>query len=307
MGITLYDYCLSKNKPELNSQWHPIKNGGLEPKDVLPTSYSEVWWQCSKGHEWQAQINSRTGGADCPICTGTVVARVESDLAATRPEIAALWHPTKNGRMTPRMVSAGSRRKVWWQCPCGHEWLAGVQSLISGNGECPICSGRHVIPGETDLASRFPQIAAEWHPKKNGFLRAETVTPFSSLKVWWLCEKGHEYQANINKRAGRGDGCPYCEGKKILVGFNDLAATDPEIAAQWHPTLNEGLTPEMISSRSRRKVWWQCSENHAWRAFVYSRIGPEDSGCPFCSRKVNRDYPGRYRQMLEIQESEQER
>ena len=31
-------------------------------------------------------------------------------------------HPKLNGSLTPEMVTPGSHRKVWWQCPDGHVW-----------------------------------------------------------------------------------------------------------------------------------------------------------------------------------------
>lgn len=40
-----------------------------------------------------------------------------------------------------------------------------------------------------------------------------------------------------------GGGCPYCAGRKVLPGFNDLASKSPDVAAQWNPALNGGLTP----------------------------------------------------------------
>ncbi|MCI6567534.1 MAG: zinc-ribbon domain-containing protein [Dysosmobacter sp.] len=33
---------------------------------------SRVWWQCERGHEWQAVIFSRVQGAGCPVCAGRV-------------------------------------------------------------------------------------------------------------------------------------------------------------------------------------------------------------------------------------------
>ena len=56
------------------------------------------------------------------------------------------------------------------------------------------------------------------------------------------------------------NGCPYCGNKKVLAGFNDLASIEPEIAAEWHPTLNGALTPEMVTAGSNRKVWWLCPD-----------------------------------------------
>ena len=60
----------------------------------------------------------------------------------------------------------------------------------------------------------------------------------------------------------------------------------PEIAAQWHPTLNGNLTPAMVTAGSRKKVWWICSEGHVWKAAIYSRGGKQKTGCPVCAGKV---------------------
>ena len=90
----------------------------------------------------------------------------------------------------------------------------------------------------------------------------------------------------------RGSGCPYCAGRRALPGFNDLATVCPDIAAQWHPTLNGGLTPEMVTAGSRKKVWWQCPEGHVWRAVIYARAGEQRSGCPVCAGTARRRRPG---------------
>ncbi|MFR6377400.1 MAG: zinc-ribbon domain-containing protein [Oscillospiraceae bacterium] len=44
----------------------------------------------------------------------------------------------------------------------------------------------------------------------------------------------------------------------VQKGFNDLAAKAPDVAAQWHSTLNGNLTPEMVTPGSHRRVCWQC-------------------------------------------------
>lgn len=59
---------LAYKSPELAKQWHLTKNGTLTPYDVTCGSGKKVWWQCSKGHEWQAAIYSRSNGNGCPIC-----------------------------------------------------------------------------------------------------------------------------------------------------------------------------------------------------------------------------------------------
>lgn len=136
-----------------------------------------------------------------------------------------------------------------------------------------------VQKGFNDLASFYPALAKEWDAEKNGALSPEAVTPASNRKAWWKCPLGHSYSAVISSRALRGSDCPYCAGSKALAGFNDLAAKAPDVAAQWHPTLNGNLTPEMVTPGGRRRVWWQCPLGHTWKAFVYSRTGAQRCGC----------------------------
>jgi len=102
--------------------------------------------------------------------------------------------------------------------------------------------GRAPKPG-CSLADLRPDIAAEWHPEKNGDLTPQMVACGSHNKVWWLCPEGHPYDAAISTRTSTCSGYRYCAGKAILIGFNDFATKHPDIAAEWHPTKNGNLTP----------------------------------------------------------------
>ena len=285
---------LAAQYPRLAAQWHPAKNAPLTPSDVLPGSHRKVWWVCEKGHQWQATVKSRASGCGCPVCTHREVIPGDNDLTATHPELAAQWHPTQNGPLRPEHVVAGTRRKVWWRCEKGHEWQATVASRAGGAG-CPVCAGRKVVPGENDLATHFPAVAAQWHPERNGGLTPEQLSPYSNRRAWWVCALGHTWQAAVNARTMHGSGCPYCAGRKVLAGFNDLATVEPKVAAQWHPALNGALTAEMVTAGSHRKVWWQCPEGHVWKAVVHARAGPKKSGCPVCAGRVRADRQERYR------------
>ena len=288
---------LATRYPDLARQWQPTKNGALTPSDVLPGSHRLVWWLCPNGHEWRAQVKSRVNGAGCPICTNRHVLSGDNDLASLYPYIARQWHPTKNGALTPSDVVPGSNQSVWWVCPRGHEWRTQVKSRINGSG-CPVCAGKNIINRENDLASQYPDIARQWHSEKNDSLTPEHIAPASNKKVWWICDKGHEYQATVASRTQRNGGCPYCANTKVLPGYNDLATLYPHVASQWHPTLNRPLTPDHILPGSRRKVWWQCKNGHIWQAVVYSRTGVQNSGCPFCTGYANGKRRARYERYL---------
>lgn len=286
---------LASKNPGLAAQWHPTKNGSLTPQEVRPGSSRKVWWLCEKGHEWQATIASRSSGTGCPVCANRKIIPGENDLATTYPALAAQWHPSKNGMLTPEKISHGYDRKVWWVCSKGHEWRASPTTRVKMGAECPICSNYLALTGYNDLATTHPDIAGQWHPTKNGSLTPQEIVAGSNRSVWWQCSLGHEWCAKVVDRTRGTNGCPYCANQKVLKGFNDLATTHPKVAAQWHPTLNGKLTPEMVTAGSTRKAWWICSEGHVWRTAVYNRAGRnKQTGCPVCSGNVKVQYRQKY-------------
>lgn len=290
MRESFAEYCRRSGGEALLKQWDPEKNKPLTPETVSYGSQTKVWWRCERGHEWQAIVKSRVAGCGCPVCAGRVLMPGFNDLETVHPELASQWHPTLNVPLQPCDVMSGTRKKVWWRCEKGHEWQASVGSRVQGAG-CPVCAGKVVLPGDNDMASRFPEVAAQWHETKNGRLRPEDVSAYSNRRVWWRCALGHSYRAPVSHRTMRGGGCPYCAGRRVLPGFNDLAFLEPELAAQWHPTLNAPLTPEMVTVGAHRKVWWECEEGHVWKAVIYSRTGPGRCGCPVCAgvaKKISR-------------------
>lgn len=297
MRKSLYDFCHENEKEYLLAEWIIEKNLPLTLESVSYGSKKKISWRCKKGHEWRAVVNSRTGGTGCPVCANRVVVPGVNDLATTHPELVRQWDTEKNEFLTPALVTAGNEKKVWWRCGKGHSWAASIASRAKGRN-CPVCAGKLIVPGENDLASVYPNIAMQWHPTKNGDLTPENCAPARNRKVWWLCPLGHEYQAVVGSRTVNGAGCPYCAGRRVLKGFNDLATLAPEVAAQWHPTLNGALTPEMVTTGSRKKVWWQCADGHVWKSAIYSRAGVQKTGCPVCANQVNRARRSRYAAIL---------
>ncbi len=277
---------LASMYPTLARQWDQEKNLPLVPVDVSAGSQRPVWWRCEKGHSWRAAVRSRVAGCGCPVCARRRLAPGENDLASTYPALAKQWDAEKNGALTPRDVMPGTEKKVWWRCQNGHSWRASVSTRTYAGSGCPYCMGKLVLPGFNDLASQRPELAAQWDAEKNGALTPEQVTPTSNRKAWWRCERGHSFQAVIASRTN-GSGCPYCTGKKVLAGFNDLASLEPKISAEWHPTLNGALTPQMVTTGSRKKVWWECAYGHVWKAAIYPRTGRQKCGCPVCAGKVH--------------------
>ena len=201
----------------------------------------------------------------------------ENDLATTNPKLAAEWDYEANGDLKPTDVTAGSRKKVGWVCSKGHRWNAIIHSRNKGSG-CPYCAGWT----EKGLVSTNPKLAAEWDYEANGDLKPTDVTAGSSKKVGWICSKGHRWNAVISNRS-RGRGCPYCAGRKIMVGENDLATVNPKLAEEWGYEANGNLKPTDVTAGSNKKVGWVCSKGHKWNAVISNRNN--GNGCPYCSRK----------------------
>ena len=269
--------------PEIANEWNYERNGLLTPELVSNSSGKKVWWKCDKGHEWQATVSDRRKGYGCPYCAGRLVLQGYNDLKTTHPNLALEWHPTKNGELSPTKVSHGSHRRVWWICSEGHEWKMEIAKRSNGYG-CPYCSGQMVLQGYNDLKTTHPNLALEWHPTKNGELSPTMVSRGSTRKVWWKCSEGHEWQATIGSRS-QGSGCPYCSGNKVLLGFNDLATINPDLAAEWNTTRNGMILPTQVTLKSGKTVWWLCKYGHEWQAKISNRVNGRK--CPYC-RKSSR-------------------
>jgi hypothetical protein len=190
-------------------EWHPTKNLPLQPSEIGRGSEKNVWWKCRNGHEWQAVIYGRANGNGCPFCSGRRVNK-ENCLRNAFPKIAAQWHPTKNGNLTPENTVKGSHERVWWKDPkCGHEWQAYICTRTSQNNQCPYCQHSLLSPTHNLLFCN-PSVAKQWHPTKNGKLTPDKITPLANTVVWWKCRNGHEWKTRVSHISRGSSGCPYC-------------------------------------------------------------------------------------------------
>ncbi len=275
----------------LRDLWDSPANQGLDSRTIASRSGKKVGWCCSKcGFRWQAPPTSiirawSKGRSGCRRCAGQIPSS-DRNFATAHPNVAAEWHPTKNGPLRPEQITPSSNTKFWWQCAANssHEWHETADKRGRGYG-CPFCSGRRVHESNS-LQVLNPELAAQWHPTKNGKLLPSQVTSSSHQDVWWFCpaNEKHEWQRTPNRRS-RGDGCPICAGRQV-DDTNSLATINPELAAEWHPTRNGSLTPADVTRGSNRRVWWQCPWGHVWEAPVTRRS--YGIGCPRCTNQTSR-------------------
>lgn len=307
-------------RPDVAEEWLYSKNAGWGPEHFSRGSGVRCWWRCSDCmRQYKAQICNRTNqNSACPYCASKKVCS-DNSLADLFPQVAAEWHPKRNGKLKASDFTYASSKRAWWLCrSCKHEWNTTIADRTTLKAGCPACYEARMqyarehpksyvrkrlvlsdkeeisrvwyeMPSNQDfvsIARTHPSIARQWHPTKNGKLTALDFSEGSDATAWWKCKKGpdHEWQAPIYSRTGRKSGCPFCHGRRASV-TNSLKTKFPKLAKEWHPKLNGKLKPEDVTYGSSKKVWWRCIRypKHKWQAPVSQRTA--GAGCPYCTHQ----------------------
>lgn len=235
--LILGETDLSTTHPNVAAEVSP--NSPIKATEVTAAATVKMLWRCELGHEWwatPAKRTNRVAPTNCPYCCNQKVLSGFNDLATTCPEMAKLISPNSPVKATE--VTSGANKKVMWRCTnCGNDWWATpwMVSKKRAKDNCPYCTNKAVKPGFNDLATTHPDVAKQVSP--NSPIKATEVVSGSWEKLLWQCPtcQNEWWAAVITRTWEDSRGCPYCSGNKILTGFNDLAATNPDIAAQVSP------------------------------------------------------------------------
>ncbi|MFM6948729.1 MAG: zinc-ribbon domain-containing protein [Aquirufa sp.] len=215
------------------------------------------------------------------------------------PKIASDWDYENNKGVDIKLVYRTSRLLVHWKCINGHKYMTSVFSRVRSNG-CKECNKvffsevrikSNALNG-TSFADENPEIVIEWNLVRNKFSPNE-VTSKSDLKIWFKCNKGHEWMTSPKART-RGDGCPICSKNnlphlirkaKLSKAGMSLAEKHPELLQEWDYTKNK-FAPQELTPKSNYKVFWKCKFKHNWEATIYNRT-QNKSGCPYCKSSTS--------------------
>ena len=206
------------------------------------------------------------------------------------PRLFEEWDYDSNKNLNPNELLCGSNKRAWWKCKkCGHKWESIINSRYSHNAGCPACAGRVPLIGINDIFSINPELKKEWDYDLNKHIDPLSFPKGSHKKVWWKCTTcGHKWEAEIRRRV-EGSICPSCSNRFAKAGFNDLETTHTEIAAEWHPTKNNNLSPKDVVAGSNKKIWWKCSIcNTEWKTSITCRTYG-NTGCPKCHKHKNKN------------------
>lgn len=291
---TLTEWCYQNNREDILERWS--EENQISPNQISFGSVKKIKWMCENNHTWEASPNKMTQKqtSGCPYCSNQKVWVGFNDLYSNFPDIAKEWNYEKNN-IKPEGVTSHSNKKVWWKCDKGHEFKMMINDRTAKRRKnCPYCANRRVLKGFNDLSSVCPEVAEEWHPIKNGELKPDQILSSTSKKCWWMCEKGHEYQATLNNRVSKGKrktGCPFCAGKQVLKGFNDIATVRSEIVNEWDAEKNGGILPSQVLAGSHSKYWWICPVGHEYQASPENRTKNKGTNCPICAKQSQTSFP----------------
>lgn len=97
---------------------------------------------------------------------------------------------------------------MWWLCPDGHEFEQQIDYRTKQKQQqCPVDAGRLMVTGDSDLATKHPDLVTDWDYERNDVDPTQVVP--GTKKRWWTCGNGHTQHTAVINRA-RSGGCSAC-------------------------------------------------------------------------------------------------
>jgi hypothetical protein len=244
-------------------------------------------------------LAERAGVADETRYMEIITRRLEANGGATGLKTAADWKRFRDreGKSSLlRFLADTNERALFYKRahtnatsgPRTRAKVARKTADLSAQGLPPVKANDHHRRPATAVTrsvkgrkvAEFPE-GDQWHPTKNGALTAEAASAGSDATAWWLCKvhPSHEWEAPINARTKRHLRCPFCTNRRLSV-TNCLGTVRPDLALEWDPERNEGLTPADVMPGADRDAHWICSIcGHRWKARISAR-SLQANGCP---------------------------
>lgn len=162
---------------------------------------------------------------------------------------------------------------------CGREATKQAGNFLQGH-RCRYCNGTALKHHEEFVKEVYEAVGDEYSVLGQ-YQSAREEIRMRHNKCGW------EYDVTPNK-FNQGRRCPSCSSSYVTP-LNCLATLFPKIAEEWHPTKNGDLTPNDITSKNERMVWWKCKKascKHEWQTRVSSRTGVNQTKCPKCAGSI---------------------
>ena len=215
---------------------------------------SNLIWECSEGHRWEATPNNIKKGTWCSKC-GYENARLGMQ------KMREIAHKNQGFCLTQKYTN--STTPLTWKCSKGHIWDTAPTTVISGSW-CPECYRER----QTHTIEFMQETAA----KKNGKCISESYSGSESY-LFWKCEEGHEWKAKPKNVLG-GSWCPTCAIEKKRLGIEKMKSL---------AVLRGGLCLSKQYRSRKHQLSWKCQNGHEWKATPETIL--KEGWCPTCSQE----------------------
>lgn len=211
---------LAKLDPKLSEEFHPTKNGDLDPNNLMVNSNFEaaksIWWICKTksktpcGHHWQASPNARKVSG-CPSCHGTAVHSEDARNSLRHHPLFKELDPDKNTGVDFARIRKSVNDHFWWLCQkCGNSYFQTANNRVSGGQGCPDCSpvgfqntkpGHYYVHQIDDSTGKFKYFKAgisnDWKKRftqlKRGIGSKNKITHIESI-YFKIGKKAREFE-----------------------------------------------------------------------------------------------------------------
>jgi hypothetical protein len=290
--VVVKSNCLATLDPELAKEWHPTKNGKLNPFDVTPGTHKKVWWKCPRGddHEWKTAVKKRSDGTGCPVCSNASSApelRIYCELKTIFPTIqhrAILIGHEVDIYIPELQVGIEYDGEYWHRDKVQKDF----QKNIALKSTILLIRIREKgLPkiSDIDIELEPKNISADLIKKI-----LQSVLKHRQINSSVVIEKIYDYLKRSDWIASSYFDKLHTERHNISFE-KSISYLFPELSKEWHPTKNDPLLPEHFTPGSVKKVWWQNYLGHEWQSPISNRVRTER----------NRIVPGQL-DLFEVQE-----
>lgn len=179
-------------------------------------------------------------------------------------------------------LTIGSSRKILWKCENGHDYLMSIKDKINKNCNCPYCNKGKLLIGFNDIETKSKEYLANWDYNKNKENPKE-IYYLSMKKFYWKCDLGHSYIMTAYDKILKNRNCPYCNGKKVLFGFNDVYTKRPDLR-KYFVNIEDS---KKVSPFSNKQVEVKCDICGEKRKILVSYLSMSGLSCKKCGNTIS--------------------
>lgn len=264
-------WCMENSMEYLLKEWDYTKNEKL-PCDYFPFTQTKVWWKGECGHSYEMRIAKRSVGKMCPICGKA--------FKTSFPEQSIYYYVSKKYKDTVNsFIINGKEIDIY--IPSlrigieydGYKWHQDINRDIEKNKLC----------------------------EENGIIlyriREKNLPIFEEtdfLKIVYCdteCSEENKVEIAVQELIKRlnidvvvslkTDRISIYSSYMSRMKEQSFAIEHPELLYLWNYDKNGDFTPYMVSSGSKKVVWWKDSCGHSWDTTVKQIVSGQR--CPYCA------------------------